>query len=125
MEMRPGPRRGHLARTIPPATRRAVLHRDGHRCKVPGCTNRLWLDVHHTHELCRGGDHREEMLISLCSTHHGLVHDGLMAVWLHGERVFFAFLDGRRAEAPLRRGKGATTTGRRSRLKGAGAAEPP
>ncbi|MBW2258436.1 MAG: HNH endonuclease, partial [Deltaproteobacteria bacterium] len=72
MEMRPGPRRGHVGRTIPPTTRRAVLHRDGYRCKVPGCTNRLWLDVHHTHELSRGGDHREETLISLCSAHHGL-----------------------------------------------------
>ncbi|MBW2254849.1 MAG: HNH endonuclease [Deltaproteobacteria bacterium] len=101
MEMRPGPQRGHVARTIPPATRRAVLHRDGYRCKVPGCTNRLWLDIHHTHERHRGGDHREERLITLCSTHHELVHDGLMAVWIRGDRVFFEFEDGRRVETAL------------------------
>ena len=47
LDMREGPTRGHLSRTIPPATRRAVLQRDHHRCQVPGCTNRLWLDIHH------------------------------------------------------------------------------
>ncbi|MBW2254770.1 MAG: HNH endonuclease [Deltaproteobacteria bacterium] len=101
MEMRSGPQRGHVSRTIPPAKRRAVLHRDNYRCKVPGCTNRLWIDVHHAQERHRGGTHDERNLVSLCSTHHGLTHDGLMAVWIRGDRVFFEFLDGRRAETAL------------------------
>ncbi|MBW1877998.1 MAG: hypothetical protein JRJ84_06530, partial [Deltaproteobacteria bacterium] len=66
-----------------------------------GCTNRLWLDLHHLHERQHGGDHREEGLISLCCTHHGLVHDGLMAAWKRGDRVVFEFLDGRRSETSL------------------------
>ena len=41
LEMRDGHGRGHVSRTIPPAVRRAVLQRDGHRCQVPGCCNRL------------------------------------------------------------------------------------
>ena len=32
---------------IPPATRRAVLQRDEHRCRVPGCKNTSFLDLHH------------------------------------------------------------------------------
>ncbi|HUQ02976.1 MAG TPA: HNH endonuclease signature motif containing protein, partial [Kofleriaceae bacterium] len=34
-------------RTIPAATRRAVLARDHHRCQVPGCSMSRWVDVHH------------------------------------------------------------------------------
>jgi hypothetical protein len=55
IEMRSRPRRGHLSRQIPPAVRRAVLHRDRWRCAVPCCGNRLWLDVHHVRERHRGG----------------------------------------------------------------------
>jgi hypothetical protein len=40
--------------------RRAVLQRDGHRCQVPGCTNRLWLDIHHLAYRRDGGDHSED-----------------------------------------------------------------
>jgi len=113
MEMRPGPGRGHVSRTIPPATRRAVLHRDRYRCKVPGCTNRIWLGVHHVVERHRGGTHAESNLVCLCGTHHDLTHDGRMAVWIDGERVCFEFEDGLRVEAGLL--PGAT---RRSGAKG-------
>jgi len=101
MEMRPGRGRGHLTRTIPPATRRAVLHRDRYRCKVPGCTNLLWLDVHHAVERHRGGTHEESNLVCLCGTHHDLTHDGRMAVEIDGERVAFEFESGCRAETAL------------------------
>jgi len=101
MEMRPGPRRGHVTHTIPPAARRAVLHRDRYRCRVPGCTNQIWLDVHHVVERHRGGTHDPSNLICLCGTHHHLVHDGRMAVWIEGERVWFEFEDGRRVDAGL------------------------
>jgi len=101
MEMRPGLRHGHLSRTIPPATRRAVLHRDRYRCRVPGCSNRIWLGVHHVVERHRGGSHEASNLVCLCETHHGLVHDGRMAVSIDGGRVCFEFEDGRCAQAPL------------------------
>jgi 5-methylcytosine-specific restriction endonuclease McrA len=80
LEMREGPTRGHVTRTIPPATRRAVLQRDHHRCQVPGCSNRLWLDIHHLEYFRNGGDHSEQNLLTLCSTHHQLVHDGLLGI---------------------------------------------
>src|SRR5689334_10188437 len=35
------------ARTIPAPMRRAVMARDHHRCRIPGCTNSQFVDVHH------------------------------------------------------------------------------
>ena len=40
---------------IPPATRRAVLQRDEHRCRVPGCKNTSFLDLHHIVPRSEGG----------------------------------------------------------------------
>ncbi|MCA9573134.1 MAG: HNH endonuclease, partial [Myxococcales bacterium] len=80
LDMRPGPTRGHVSRTIPPATRRAVEQRDGRRCVVPGCTCRLWVDLHHVAPWSRGGGHEESNLVTLCTVHHRLVHDGVLAV---------------------------------------------
>ena len=57
MDARPGPTQGHLSRTIPPATRRLAFHRDGYCCRVPGCTNRLYLDLHHLAHFAHGGGH--------------------------------------------------------------------
>ena len=80
LEMREGPKRGHLSHTIPPATRRAVLQRDGTACRVPDCCNRLYVDVHHVQHRAHGGTHDEENLVTLCGIHHTLVHDGRLAV---------------------------------------------
>ena len=110
------PRRGHVSRTIPPATRAAVLHRDRWCCNVPGCTNTLWLDLHHIVERHRGGDHRESNLITLCSVHHRVVHEGLMAVRPVDEGVEFEFLDGRRATT-LPRWLSRAATGRAARAE--------
>jgi hypothetical protein len=67
---------GRASRTIPPKLRRGVLLRDGHRCIVPGCTNRLWLEVHHLVPRAAGGSNEAGNLATLCSTHHGLIHEG-------------------------------------------------
>ena len=80
LDLRAGPNHGHLTRTIPPAIRRAVLHRDGTRCAVEGCRCRLWLDVHHLRSRAAGGTHDEDNLVTLCPLHHRLVHDGLLAL---------------------------------------------
>ena len=95
LEMREGPTRGHVSRTIPPATRRAVLQRDHHRCQVPGCSNRLWLDIHHLEYFRDGGDHSEQNLLTVCCTHHQLVHDGLLGIERDAEGLEFRFGDGR------------------------------
>ncbi len=82
VDLRPGPGHGHLTRTIPPAIRRAVLHRDGTRCAVEGCRCRLWLDVHHLRSRTSGGKHDEQNLVTLCPLHHRRVHDGMLALAL-------------------------------------------
>lgn len=80
VDMRDGPTRGHATRTIPPAVRRAVLHRFGWRCAVPCCRHRLWLQLHHRRPFARGGGHEEANLVPLCSAHHRAVHDGVLAL---------------------------------------------
>lgn len=72
-------------RSIPPATRRAVLRRDRGRCAVPGCSNSRYVDVHHIVPRARGGDHAPELLVTLCTTHHRGVHDGRL--WIEGDAV--------------------------------------
>ena len=67
---------GKASKTVPPKVRRGVLLRDGHRCVVPGCTNRLWLEVHHLVPRAAGGSNEAGNLATLCSTHHGLIHEG-------------------------------------------------
>jgi hypothetical protein len=80
LDARPGPSQGHVSRTIPPATRRMVLVRAGWACEVPGCDNRLWLDVHHVRHRARGGGHDVGNLAVLCCAHHRAVHAGGLAV---------------------------------------------
>ncbi|MBU1699811.1 MAG: HNH endonuclease [Candidatus Eisenbacteria bacterium] len=67
-------------RTIPAATRRAVLWRDGRQCRVPGCRNRLWLDLHHHDPWWAGGEHSQANLITLCRQHHTALHEGRIRI---------------------------------------------
>ncbi len=90
VEMRPGPERGHLSRTVPPARRRAVLERDRRRCVVPGCRCRLWIDLHHLDAFAGGGDHGEENLVTLCTLHHRLLHEGRLGLSREGDALVIA-----------------------------------
>ena len=68
---------GHRNRsTIPPAVRRAVLARDGYRCRAPGCTHTRFLEVHHLKPRTAGGGNQPENLITLGSSCHRVAHDG-------------------------------------------------
>lgn len=114
LEMREGHGRGTLSRTIPPATRRAVLQRDGHKCQVPDCNNRLWLDIHHLEYFRDGGDHSEDNLITLCCTHHQLLHEGLLGLERDAGELVFRFGDGRevrRAHTARRGREGCVSSG--------------
>ena len=86
VEVGAGPTRGHVTRTIPPATRRAVLARDRRQCSVPGCTNRLWLDLHHVVPRASGGSNAEGNLVTVCGVHHRMVHQGQLAIGVGGGR---------------------------------------
>jgi 5-methylcytosine-specific restriction endonuclease McrA len=81
-----------LTHAIPPATRRKVFEQHGHRCAVPHCRNRLWLDLHHIRPRSQGGDHRAGNLICLCSAHHRLIHEGALGLVLDGETQRLRFV---------------------------------
>src|SRR5947209_11823743 len=60
-------------RTIPPALRRALHHRD-HRCRVPGCGLRFG-QGHHIRHWAQGGPTTLSNLALLCRRHHRAVHE--------------------------------------------------
>lgn len=67
---------GRSTRTIPPAIRRAVEHRDG-GCAWAGCDADIrWCDVHHIIHWALGGETVIANLILLCRRHHTAIHDG-------------------------------------------------
>ena len=81
--------------TIPPATHRAVLTRDRHCCRVPGCRNTLYVDVHHLELRSEGGRHDPDNLITLCSVHHRAIHRGdLRLDRAGGGHIRFCHADG-------------------------------
>src|SRR5438128_525145 len=60
-------------RTIPPALRRALHHRD-HGCRFPGCGSRFG-QGHHIRHWARGGPTKLSNLVLLCRRHHRTVHE--------------------------------------------------
>jgi hypothetical protein len=65
---------GARTRTIPPALRRALQHRDG-GCRFPGCGSRF-TQGHHIRHWANGGPTTLSNLASLCRRHHRAVHEG-------------------------------------------------
>jgi len=47
-----------------------IFERDGWRCRVPGCTSRRNLQVHHIEFRSHGGTDDDANLVVLCATHH-------------------------------------------------------
>ena len=64
---------GARTRTIPPALRRALLHRDRH-CRFPGCHGRF-VQGHHIRHWAHGGPTTLANLALLCRRHHRAVHE--------------------------------------------------
>jgi len=69
---------GRKRRTVPPALRRALDHRDG-GCRFPGCGVRF-IQAHHIHHWADGGETKLDNLASLCKWHHRAVHEGRFSV---------------------------------------------
>lgn len=68
-------------RTIPDATRRAVLVRDNYTCQGCGWTREQWtkddprhIELHHLKEHAKGGENTEENLLTLCNVCHDTIH---------------------------------------------------
>jgi hypothetical protein len=64
---------GARTRTIPPALRRALQHRDK-SCRFPGCTVRI-AEGHHVRHWAHGGPTKLSNLALLCRRHHRAVHE--------------------------------------------------
>jgi hypothetical protein len=64
---------GARTRTIPPALRRALEHRD-RGCRFPGCRSRF-TQGHHIRHWANGGPTTLSNLASLCRRHHRCVHE--------------------------------------------------
>jgi hypothetical protein len=64
---------GARTRTIPPALRRALHHRD-RGCRFPGCGVRV-AEGHHLHHRAQGGPTTLSNLALLCRRHHRVVHE--------------------------------------------------
>ena len=47
-----------------------IFERDGWRCRVPGCSSRRNLQVHHVIYRSHGGGNEDDNLAVLCATHH-------------------------------------------------------
>ena len=67
-------------RPFPPRIRRAVFHRDGGKCRVPGCRHAVFTEVHHIVLRSEHGTHSPENLVTLCGAHHRRIHKGKLTV---------------------------------------------
>ena len=83
---------GRKTRTVPPAIRRALDHRDG-GCRFPGCGLRF-CDAHHITHWADGGETRLDNLVLLCRHHHRAVHEEGFRVEFVGDGVRFYWPDG-------------------------------
>lgn len=68
------------ARRVSAAQRREILRRDGHRCRTPGCTHHVWLDVHHHIPFSQNGPTLPWNLLTLCTRCHANVHAGFLII---------------------------------------------
>jgi hypothetical protein len=86
---------GRKTRSIPPALRRALNSRD-QGCRFPGCTHTRYVDAHHVKHWAHGGESKPSNLVSLCTFHHRLVHEGGIRIEVLDDGAFrFIRPDGR------------------------------
>jgi hypothetical protein len=67
---------GRRSRTANAAMRTALHQRSGGTCEFPGCGHRRFLHAHHVVNWADGGRTDLSNLVSLCSWHHRLLHEG-------------------------------------------------
>lgn len=67
-------------RTPPDRLRRLVERRDHYTCRVPGCDNRRWLQLHHIVHWEDDGPTISSNLAALCPDHHRAHHMGLLDI---------------------------------------------
>ena len=85
---------GRRTRAVPPAIRRALRVRDG-GCRFPGCDRSRYTHAHHIRHWADGGETSLDNLVTLCSRHHRLVHEGGYGVRVKEGEIRFTRPDGR------------------------------
>jgi HNH endonuclease len=85
---------GRARQAVPPALRRTVLARDRHLCRVPGCKNTHFVDVHHLQPRSEGGKNTLDNLITLCTAHHRATHRGELIIETTAEGLGYRHADG-------------------------------
>jgi len=84
---------GRRTRAVTPAIRRALRVRDG-GCRFPGCDRTRYTHAHHIKHWADGGETSLGNLVTLCSQHHRLVHEGGFGVRVHEGEIEFIRPDG-------------------------------
>ena len=90
---------GRKSQITPPWLRRLVFERDGHTCTFPGCEMKRFLHPHHVQHWSRQGPTDLDNLITVCTFHHTLVHEGRWSVILDNGRPMW-FRPGGRVHDP-------------------------
>lgn len=72
------PKPDRASQDISPATRRMMLQRDEHRCRVEGCRASRHLHGHHIDRRKDNGTGELENLVTVCGAHHRAIHRGLV-----------------------------------------------
>jgi hypothetical protein len=89
---------GRRTRTVSKALKRSLFSRD-RGCTFPGCHHTRFLDAHHVQHWADGGETSLANLLTLCATHHRLVHEGGFAIQRNREGdYYFTRPDGRPVE---------------------------
>ena len=89
---------GRKTRAIPAAIRRALQSRDG-GCRFPGCDRSKFTHAHHIRHWADGGETKLNNLVTLCSYHHHLVHEGGYGVRVVDGAIEFTSPSGQRIPA--------------------------
>jgi HNH endonuclease len=87
---------GRKTRSIPLPLKRALIARDG-GCRFPGCDRTRYTAGHHIEHWADGGETKLSNLLTLCSFHHRLIHEGGFGLVMTDDGVpVFTRPDGRR-----------------------------
>jgi len=85
------------------AQRKALLRRDKYCCRTPGCTNHLFLEIHHIKRYSQGGKTLPQFLVTLCSRCHKNTEEGKLYIRLSGTgQLIFTDQNGKDLERTFR-----------------------
>ena len=94
---------GRKTRAVPPAIQRALRSRD-RGCRFPGCDRTRFTHAHHIRHWADGGETSLNNLVTLCSHHHHMVHEGGYDVRKVAGEIEFTSPEGMRIQSAGRNG---------------------